>query len=753
MGGAPEMVSQSSPSTVMNTPTRPPLSAVRGASRETVAAEIERVRAEVLLLESRKEFDHAARCWLEFLGQYPDHPEAAHALGHVFVQMDRFEDGLRWFRRALEIRPDLLAAKTGAGIALRQLKRFEEAASTLHEVVAALPEDAEACLHLGLSLNALEHNEEAVTWLRRASALRPADVESARELGAVLTMLKRNDEAITAYERAISLQPDSIQVLMSLGDRLQEARRFEDAAASFRKVVHLDPNYCHAWLSLGAALLGIKQYAESLAAFRTALALEPGSVVGYCNMSLALMGLDRFEEAIEASRKALFIEAGSAVASFNLGCALLSVGNYREGWECYDYRFVMSGNKWLRPEAHAAPWTGEPLVGKSILVLGEQGNGDHIQFARYVSALARLGASVSFLAPERLHRLFGTLGPSITLIAEIPTDARFDFQCPLMSLPGRFDRLGLPIPTTPYLKAEPERVARWKERIGNEGFRVGIIWQGNHDPNGDTFRSFRLDALRPIAVLPDVRLVSLQLKEGKEQLEKLPEDMHVEELGPEFDAGPDGFVDSAAVMELMDLVISCDTSMAHLAGALGRPLWLALTQIPEWRWLRRRSDTVWYPTARLFRQDAANDWDQVFSRMTEELARLLDARVRATPARGSGLHRRALRVELSWSEVLERIAVMELRAARSAVEAADVRRELDAINAAVAEFGILSPKVEFHREQLRAIHARLREIDGAMRCCEPGPASEAGLAQLAREAQALNDRRDRIKQDIDHASS
>ena len=140
----------------------------------------------------------------------------------------------------------------------------------------------------------------------------------------------------------------------------------------------------------------------------------------YCNMSLALMGLDRIEEAIEACRKALFIEAGSPVASFNLGCALLTLGNFREGWEAYDYRFVMGGNKWLRPEAHAAPWTGEPLAGKSILVLGEQGNGDHIQFSRYLPALNDLGASVYYLAPDRLHRLFRTLGASITLLSEIP---------------------------------------------------------------------------------------------------------------------------------------------------------------------------------------------------------------------------------------------------------------------------------------------------------------------------------------------
>ena len=358
----------------------------------------------------------------------------------------------------------------------------------LKDALASTPHDAIACLNLGLSLRALQRPEEALDWLRKASDLRPGDAESVRELADTLSDLKRNDEAITAYQRTISLEPANFTILLRLGERLQEARRFEEARGAFEKAVGLDPNHCIAWLNLGAALLGLHRYSESLLAFRRALALEPESAVGYCNMALALMGLDRLQEAIEACKKALSIEAGSPVASFNLGCALLTIGNFREGWEAYDYRFAMGGNKWARSEAHAVPWTGEPLAGKSILVLGEQGNGDQIQFSRYLPALSAVGASVYYLAPERLHRLFRTLSGSIILLSEIPSEARFDFQCPLMSLPGRFDRLEFPIPTRPYLKAEPERIALWKDRIGDKGFRVGVAWRGNRYPHGDGFR-------------------------------------------------------------------------------------------------------------------------------------------------------------------------------------------------------------------------------------------------------------------------
>jgi hypothetical protein len=463
-------------------------------------------------------------------------------------------------------------------------------------------------------------------------------------------------------------------------------------------------------------------------------------------MALALMGLDRLQEAVEACRKALSIEAGSPVASFNLGCALLTLGNFRDGWEAYDYRFAMGGNKWVRSEAHAVPWTGEPLAGKSVLVLGEQGNGDQIQFSRYLPALSAVGASVYYLAPERLHRLFRTLGGSITLLSEIPTEARFDFQCSLMSLPGRFDRLELAIPTRPYLKAEPERVAVWRDRLGDRGFRVGVAWRGNTYPNGDGFRSFRLDALRGLAALPGVRLISLQLKDGKEDLERLPPGMHVEVPGSDFDAGPDGFLDSAAVLTVMDLVISCDTSMAHLAGALGRPLWIALNHTPEWRWQRERPDTIWYPTARLFRQETNGDWDGVFSRMTEELVQLIQSRAESSPTVS---RRPSPRVEISWGELLDRIATLEIRVDRAPcqAEAAEVLRELDHLNSMVTTN--LDRVIDAKLGALRSINKRLWDIQDAMRACGAKKRFDADFTQLAREAWALNNERDQLKREID----
>jgi tetratricopeptide (TPR) repeat protein len=699
------------------------------------------------LLQDKK-FEESARVWRELIQKNPKDAESMNELGSALTHAGRFEEGLQWFRRSLEIRPDLNAAKVNAGVALRHLNRPEEAVSSLRDAVASNPDDAAACFNLGVTLKSLERLEEALIWLRRASELRPSHRESLQELGRVLQALKRNHEAIQTYGRAHSLQRDCIQTLMSLGGLLQEVRQFQEAAAAFQKAVSVDPDFCDGWLSLGAALLGARRHADSLAAFRRAIALQPGSAVAYCNMSLALLDLGRVEEAIDACRKAVFIEPGSAVGTFNLGCMLLALGNFREGWEAYDYRFALGTEKWLREDAHAAPWTGEPLQHKSILILGEQGNGDHLQFCRYLAALSDLGASVTYLAPARLHRLFRTLRGSIKLLDELPQGSRFDFQCPLMHLPGLFNRLGYPMPTsTPYLAAEPERVSRWKNHIGDHGFRIGVVWQGNNY-NGDDLRSYPLDALRPLAKISNVRLISLQIKEGTEQLRSLPSDMQVETL-PDFDQGEDGFLDSAAAIDVVDLVVTCDTSMVHLAGALGRPVWIALNDTAEWRWQRQRSDSIWYPTARLFRQRARGDWDKVFLDMAKAVTHLLK-----TSADSSTSHAltpsKLPPVEVSWGELLDKISILEIKSERmrQAASLANVKRELEYLRSVLDDFGPLPPEIDRERASLRAVNEMLWDLEDAVRDCEAKQSFNENFVKFAREIYAFNDQRAGIKKQI-----
>jgi len=260
-----------------------------------------------------------------------------------------------------------------------------------------------------------------------------------------------------------------------------------------------------------------------------------------------------------------------------------------------------------------------------MLVFAEQGLGDVIQFARYLPRLVRLGASVTFLCSSKLMRLLQSLNTQIEFISSIGAGEAFDFQCALMSLPLAFGDDLESIPNQiPYLKAESELIERWNRRVGHAEFRIGVAWQGKPNASIDRGRSFPLSAIAPLARVPGVRLFSLQKNDGLDQLQHLPAELKVENLGNDFDSGSDAFIDTAAVMSSLDLVVSSDTSVAHLAGALGCRTWVALKYVPDWRWLLDRDDSPWYPTMRLFRQKVAGDWNPVFSTIEKELRSLLD---------------------------------------------------------------------------------------------------------------------------------
>jgi hypothetical protein len=385
------------------------------------------------------------------------------------------------------------------------------------------------------------------------------------------------------------------------------------------------------------------------------------------------------------------------------------------------------------------------------MVLGEQANGDYIQFVRYLKPLAEMGATVHFFAPKRLLRLLSSLPASVTWHHVLPHGIRFDYQIHLMSLPGRFHEMGLPIPVEPYLAAEPERVERWQKRIGTDGFRIGVAWQGGVYDGVASTRSFALENLVPLARIPGVRLISLQIGKGTEQIDAVPQGLTLETPGPDFDTGEDGFIDTAAVMACMDLIVSCDTSLAHLAGALGRPLWLALNNSPEWRWQRNRSDSYWYPTARLFRQTTRGEWDGVFHRMADELRKPDRGLEAASALKASGsLHSPAPRVAVSWGEVVDKLTILEIksRKASDAIVSANVARELSELKEALARMGPQSPEFEQRRAELGRINETLWTIEDDIRLCEARQEFDGRFVELARSVYRCNDERARIKRAI-----
>ena len=359
-------------------------------------------------------------------------------------------------------------------------------------------------------------------------------------------------------------------------------------------------------------------FQEAETTIRRAIALAPDSIEAHANMGKVHDELGRTREAIASFRKALSIDGDVPIARKNLGMVLLKDGQFAEGWKEFEWRWLADKRT---PRNHPKPlWKGEPLDGGTLLLHAEQGLGDAIQFSRFVTVLAQSGTRTSLEVHPQLVALMRTLRGAADVIPLEGAAPPFDVHLPLMSVPFvtglTADAIPAPIP---YLSADPARAAGWRERLGPEGFKVGIVWRGYGASPSQQARSAPLAAFAALGNIEGVRLISLQKSDPGEPVDPHIDMLKVETLGSDFDAGPDAFLDTAAVMENLDLVVTIDTSSAHLAGALGRPVWIALKHSPDWRWRDNGDATAWYPTARLFRQPAAGDWDSVFSRMAETL--------------------------------------------------------------------------------------------------------------------------------------
>ena len=399
---------------------------------------------------------------------------------------------------------------------------------------------------------------------------------------------------------------------------------------AYDKAILLQPQYALAYRGRGITLHKMMRHADAIQSYDVAIAIEPDDASGYNNRGIVFKDLKRFAEAMEDYDRAISINNRYLEALWNKAIGKLLLGEMDEGWRLYEWRkkLTLINNADLPKPL----WDGvESLSGKTILVVWEQGFGDTIQFCRFVPALAELAQKVLFAPHKRLMGLMRDFDENVEIVDRDDPDLRFDFQIPLLSLPRILMRSFNDIPCRrPYLLARPERIHHWREVLGNDGFRIGVCWQGS---NGDidAGRSFPLSQFQPLSELPDVRLISLHKGNGEAQLQGLPGGMEVETLGDLFDEGPDAFLDTAAVMMSCDLVITSDTAVAHLAGALGVTTWVALKYVPDWRWFMDRLDSPWYPSMRVFRQEAVGDWDGVFQRLGTALVAHMEASLSRAP--------------------------------------------------------------------------------------------------------------------------
>jgi predicted O-linked N-acetylglucosamine transferase (SPINDLY family) len=491
--------------------------------------------------------------------------------------------------------------------------KLSEAEKLCREILAAKHESFDALNLLAVIQLKVGRIDDALASFDRVLVMQPDHLEARNNRGLVLQELKRLDEALASYDRALTVQPDFAEALYNRGNTLQELERFDEALASYDRALVLRPDYAEVLFNRGGALQKLTRFDEALASYDGALAVRPDHAKALNNRGIVLMELKRRDEALASYDRALNARPDYVEAHWNEGLLRLLTGDFSRGWVKHEWRWKNESLALLKRNFAQPLWLGEDAIdGKTVLLHSEQGFGDTIQFCRYVPLVAACGARVILEVAGQLQELMSSLAGATQVISRGNPLPDFDLQCPLLSLPLAFGTRLETIPsTTPYLQIPVQALKAWQERLGPKTRpRIGLVWSGNAAHKNDKNRSIDLRSLLPLLDI-EATFVSLQKDVRTADAAVLKEHGDILQFG---DALKD-FSDTAALISHMDLVISVDTSVAHLAGALGKPVWVLLTYIPDWRWLLDRDDSPWYPTARLFRQDDTRTWDSVIEQV------------------------------------------------------------------------------------------------------------------------------------------
>jgi tetratricopeptide (TPR) repeat protein len=547
----------------------------------------------------------------------PSYAEAHNNLGNALRELGQLDEAIASYRRALQLRPEYPEACNNLGDALRLQGAAQEGIPYLRKALRLWPEYSIAHNNLGVALLEQGRPYEAADLLRKAIRLRPGYAEAHANLGHVFRSQGRLEEARACCAEAVRVQPEQPLGHNNLGAILLELGRRDEAEVSLREALRLRPNYAEAHANLGTLFLQRERLDDALACYDQAVRIDPAHAVAHSGRGAVLAQRGELSAALACYEKALQLKPNYAEAHRNRALVWLLQGDFARGWPESEWRWQCRG---FAARASAQPcWDGSALAGRTILLQAEQGLGDTIQFARYARLVKERGGKVLLLCHEPLRRLLTGLAGVGQLLVPGERLPPLDVQAGLLSLPTLLGTTPASVPAqVPYLQADPGLVEQWRGKLARgPGLTVGIAWQGNPDYPWDRQRSVPLKEFAPLAGVKGVRLISLQKGPGVEQL--AGSGLAVTDLGPQLDEKAGPFMDTAAVLRCVDLVISSDTAVAHLAGALGVPVWVALPQVPDWRWLLEREDSPWYPTMRLFRQQRAGDWGEVFGRIARAL--------------------------------------------------------------------------------------------------------------------------------------
>ena len=572
------------------------------------------------VLKELRRFDEALASYNSALAVKPNYAAALNNRGVTLHILARFDEALASFDRALASESNFADALCNRGNTLNSLRRFDEALETYDAAIALRPGLVEAHCNRGNTLRELKRYDEALVAYDRALASRPNLVEALSNRGITLAGLKRHDEALVDLGRSLALRPGDPELLTKRGVILDEMKRHDEALADYDQALAANPNDADAIYNRGNALHDLKRFADALASYDRLQLIRPLNAEMLSNRGKILKELDRYDEALDCSAQALALQPDNVVAHCNEASMRLLRGDFARGFSEYEWRWKkadMAPNRRVFPQPL---WLGEDdIAGKTILLHTEQGFGDTIQFCRYASLVAARGARVILEVEKPLYPLMGGLaGPSEVIVKGEPLPD-FDAHCPLLSLPLALGTRVKTVPSdAPYFSVPPEKSAEWNTRLGPKTRpRIGIAWAGNakHERDGD-----RSIGLRNFLRLLDCEgtYVSLHKDLGADDVPVVKERgiLHFGDVLGDYS-------DTAALISQLDLVISVDTSVAHLAGALAKPVWVLVTYVPDWRWMLGRDDNPWYPTARLFRQSATREWGSVIARVQEALGSIV----------------------------------------------------------------------------------------------------------------------------------
>ncbi|MGD0766751.1 MAG: tetratricopeptide repeat-containing glycosyltransferase family protein [Tepidisphaeraceae bacterium] len=481
-------------------------------------------------------------------------------------------------------------------------------------------DDIQRQLQAGAALHRAGRLREAETIYRRVLSSRPRNADALYLLGLVTQLTRRFAESADLFQRAVSENPKSVKYQVNLGLSLggMGLGRTAEAIEALRKAVALDPNVPEAWSNLGNEFRNDLKFDQAIECYQKALRLKPDFADAQCNLGVALQETEpTLAGAIAAYEKAIAMQGDFGLAHWNLGFALLLLGDYARGLAEYEWRFktqsIVAPRNFPQPQ-----WDGTDLAGQRILLHAEQGLGDTIHVSRYVPMVAGRGGKVILECPAPLIRLLGNLEGLTQIIAAGEPLPPFDVHCPLMTLPLVFKTTLATIPANvPYLQPDPQLVEPWAIRLppDRRSPRIGLAWAGRPENKNDRNRSMRLDQFAPLSTIKHARFVTLQLGPAAIQARRPPAGMELIDHTSELH----DFADTAAMLANLDLIITVDTAVAHLAGALARPAWVLLPYMPDWRWMLDRADSPWYPSLRLFRQKTRGDWAEVMERVKREL--------------------------------------------------------------------------------------------------------------------------------------